>query len=121
MDKKVILGSAAGGLAMLAFALGLLLLSGQPLNISSLADNLLVTGLVSLLAPFAGGFLAGLISKSHTRQAGLLAGLGASLVVVLIWLVNAGVTWETIVSGLALVFVWVVLARIGAGFALPRR
>jgi hypothetical protein len=120
MDKKVILGSAAGGLAMLAFALGLLLLMGQPMDVRTLADNLLVTALISLLAPFAGGFLAGLIGTGHPRQAGLLAGLGASLVVMLIWLVNAGASWEAIISGLALVFVWAVLSRIGAGLALPR-
>ncbi len=120
MDKKALLGSAAGGLAMLAFAFGLLLLIGQPLDIRSLAENLLVTGLVSLLAPIAGGFLAGLIGKGHARQAGLLAGLGASLVVLVFWLANTGLTWEAALSGLALVFVWGALARIGAVLALPR-
>lgn len=118
MDKRAVVGGVVGGLAMLIFSLGLLLLTGLSFNVTSLANNMLASVIIMLMAPFAGGFLAGLIAKAHARQAGVLAGLGASLLVLFSWLVIAGISWAAVTSGLVTVFVWVNLSRWGAGFSI---
>ena len=74
-----------------------------------------------LLAPVAGGFLSGLIGKSNPLQAGLIAGLLAGLVVFIGWIAYAGLQVESILSGIVIVFLWVILARVMAGFAQPRK
>lgn len=71
-----------------------------------------------LLSPIAGGFIAGLIGKYNPRRAGLIAGFVGSMVLFMLWLVFSGVTWQAMISGLVVLFVWVFLARIGAGLSL---
>ncbi len=121
MDRKVILGGIGGGLVILAFALSILLIVNSffPSLIAN-GNNLLVGMIPLLLAPIAGGFLAGLIGRSNPLQAGLIAGLLASLVIFIGWLIFVGLSVETILSGLVIVFLWVILARVFAGFAQPR-
>jgi hypothetical protein len=121
MDKKVILGGVVGAIVILAFAFSILLIINSffPGLISG-ANNLLIGLIPFLLAPVAGGFLAGLIGRQDPLKSGLMAGVIASLIVFIAWLVIAGLSLETILSGLVIVFVWVVLARIAAGFAQPR-
>ncbi len=121
MDKKVILGGVGGGLVILAFALSILLIVNSffPGMVAN-GDNLLVGMIPLLLAPIAGGFLAGLIGRPNPRQAGLIAGLLASLVIFIGWLVIVGLSVETILSGLVIIFLWVILARLFAGFSQPR-
>jgi hypothetical protein len=121
MDRKVVLGGIGGGLVILAFALSILLIINSffPGLIAN-GSNLLIGMIPLLLAPIAGGFLAGLIGRTNPLQAGLIAGLLASLVVFIGWLVVVGLSVETILSGLVIVFLWVILARLFAGFAQPR-
>jgi hypothetical protein len=122
MDKKVILGGGIGALVILVFALGLLLfLEGIPLDVFSLGENRVVSLIIILLAPIAGGFLAGLVSKSKPRQAGLIAGLTAGFFLLVTWIVMTDFSFETLMSGMVIVFVWVVLARLASTFAHPRR
>jgi hypothetical protein len=121
MDRRVILGGIGGGLVILAFALSILLIvNGFFPTLVASGDNLLVGMIPLLLAPIAGGFLAGLIGRPNPHQSGLIAGLLASLVIFIGWLVIVGLSVQTILSGLVIVFLWVVLARLFAGFAQPR-
>jgi hypothetical protein len=103
---------------MLVFALGgLLVINGFSLDQITSPSNAFLSLILMLMAPVAGGFLAGLIAQENSRQAGLLAGLMAGLVMLLAWLVMVGILWETLLSGLVLNFVWILLSRLGAGFA----
>lgn len=117
MNKRTVVGGVTGGVATFIFSLGLLLLTGRSLDVTSLANNMLVSVMIMLMAPIAGGFVAGLVALSQVRQAGLLAGMGASLVVVISWLMMSAFSWEAVTSGLVIVFVWVYLSRLGAGFS----
>lgn len=122
MDKKVIWGGIAGGIVTIVFALALLLVINSFITdpLSS-TGNLLISLLVMLLAPIAGGFMAGLVGQSNPMQAGLLTGLIAGLFILIAWLFIAGISLQTILSGLVILFVWVVLARVASGFARPPR
>jgi len=121
MDRKVVLGGIGGGLVILAFALSILLIINSFFpDLIANGSNLLIGMIPLLLAPIAGGFLAGLIGRTNPLHAGLIAGLLASLVVFIGWLVVVGLSVETILSGLVIVFLWVILARLFAGFAQPR-
>jgi hypothetical protein len=120
MDKKVLFGGIVGAVATLAFVFALLLIVNSFfVNIPTLTPNIVIGLITLLLAPIAGGFLAGLISRSNPLQAGLIAGLIASLIVFVAWLVIAGFSLETSLSGLVVVFCWVVLARMASSFAQP--
>ncbi len=121
MDRKVILGGIGGGLVILAFTLSIwLIINSFFPNLIADGNNLVVGMVPLLIAPIAGGFLAGLIGRPNPLQAGLIAGLLASLVIFIGWLVIVGLSVQTILSGLVIVFLWVVLARLFAGFSQPR-
>lgn len=120
MDKKIILGGVIGSVVMLVFALGsFLLLSGFSSEGVSGLSNGVLSLLPVLLAPVGGGFLAGLIGKSNSRLAGTMAGIIASLFMVIAWLLIAGFSSQTLVAGAVIAFMWIVLARLAAGFANP--
>jgi hypothetical protein len=122
MDKKVILGGGVGALVTLVFALGILLfLEGLHTGFLSSGSNMVISLLIILLAPIAGGFLAGMISRSKPRQAGMMTGLAAGCLIFAAWIVVTGFSFETLLSGLVIVFVWVVMARAASGFAPPKR
>ncbi len=122
MDKKVIIGGGVGALVTLVFALGILLFLQDALsNTLSSGGNMVISLLTILLAPVAGGFLAGLIGKTKPRQAGLITGLTAGIFVFVAWIVMTGFSFQTLLSGLVIVFVWVVMARLASGFAHPKR
>ena len=118
MEKKVIFGGIAGAAVIIVFTLALTLVFDSFLTeLISSTSNVLISLLVVLLAPIAGGFLAGLVGKSNPLQAGLLAGLIAGVFMFIAWLVIVGFSLETVLSGLVILFVWVVLARVASGFA----
>lgn len=121
MDKKIILGGFLGGAAIVVVGVVILFaFNGFAPGLLASTTNVLL-GLVPLvLAPIGGGFLAGLIGKSNPKLAGLIAGLLAALVLIIGWLIVVGLTYETIVGGLVVGFVWVILARVFAGFAGSR-
>jgi hypothetical protein len=121
MNRRVILGGITGGVAILAVGVVVLLaFNGFAPGLLAGTSNVLI-GLVPLvLAPIAGGFLSGLIAKSDPKRAGLIAGLLATLVLLIGWLIVVGLTFDTVVGGLVVGFVWVILARIFAGFAAAR-
>ena len=122
MNKKVGLGGVAGALVMLVFAFGsLLVINGFSLDQIAMPSNALLSLIIMLMSPIAGGFMAGLIAHEKPRQAGLLAGLMAGLLVLIAWLVMVGILWETLLSGLVVIFVWIFLSRLGAGFSTSKR
>lgn len=115
MDKRTLLGGLTGSILILVFSLAPLLLLNQVLDFTG--SNLVIGSMLILLAPIAGGFTAGKISKTNPRLAGLIAGLGASLVVWIAWLFIAGISLQNMISGLVILFIWVLLARLASGFA----
>lgn len=117
MDKKVIIGGMVGAAVIFVFSFGMLLLLSQWLtNLATSTTNLLVSLIIFLLAPVGGGFLAGMIGKPNPRRAGLVAGANAGVLVLIGFLMVFGFSLQTLLIGLVVVFVWVVLARISAGF-----
>ncbi len=123
MKQKPLLGGVIGALVTLAFAFALFLILNDLFSSAFLETfwGIVLSGLSILLAPFAGGFLAGLLSQPAPQKAGLITGLTAGLVVFIAWLVMTGLSIETILSGLAIVFVWVLMARFASGFAVPKQ
>jgi MFS family permease len=121
MKDKAIFGGVIGALAILLFTFAMFLILADFFQVSLLESTvgIVISAVIILLAPFAGGFLAGLLGREDPRRAGLLAGLIASLVVFIAWLAMTALTIETILSGLVIVFVWIMLARLASGFALP--
>ncbi len=121
MKNKAVFGGIMGALAILliTFAMFLVLADIFDMALLESTTGIVISAVVILVAPFAGGFLAGLLGREDPRQAGLLAGLIASLVVFMAWLVMTALSIETILSGLVIVFVWIVLARLASGFTIP--
>lgn len=121
MERQVILGGFVGALVTLIFTFSVLLgLNAFSGEVMVSISNSVLGAITILLAPFAGGFLAGLEGRKDPKKAGLISGLSASVVVFVGWLFIAGITAPTILSGIALVFVWVVLARIASTLVRPR-
>ena len=120
MGKRVILGGVVGGIVILAFAFSILLIVNSLFPELVTGSNLWIGLVPMLLAPVAGGFLSGLIGKTNPLRAGLIAGVIAGLVVFVGWVAYVGLQVETILSGIVIVFLWVILARAMAGFAQPR-
>ena len=120
-ENRIILGGALGALITVAFSLGsMLLLNAFSLEFLRSIRNMPLGMIILLMAPIAGGFLAGLIGKNNARQAGLMAGIGASLVMIIAWVLISWGTWEEILSGLVIGFLWIFLSHLGSGFASPK-
>ena len=121
MNKRVILGGVVGGVVILAFSFSILLLLDGVLPALASGSTPWMGLLPMMLAPVAGGFLSGLIGKADPRKAGLIAGLLAGVVVFIGWVAYTGLSLDTILSGIVIVLLWVILARVMAGFAQPRQ
>jgi hypothetical protein len=118
MNKKVISGGVIGALVIFLISFGLLLLLNQILtDLAISTTNLVVSLIIFLLAPVGGGFLAGLIGSPNPLRAGLLAGSIAGLMILVSFLLIFGFSFQTLLSGLVVVFVWVILSRVSSGFA----
>ena len=116
--NKGVLGGVLGALITLTFSLGsMLLLNDFSLDFLLTIRNLPLGLIILLMAPIAGGFSAGMIGQDYARQAGLIAGVGASLVVFIAWLLFSWGAWEEVLSGLVIGFVWIFLSHLGSGFA----
>lgn len=121
MDHKSVFGGLLGALITLIFSLGSLLVLNDFSAGSLAVTSPMPLGLViMLMAPVAGGFSAGLIGHDNPHQAGLITGIGASLVILITWSVISGISWAAILGGLVISFVWIFLSRIGAGFTSSR-
>jgi len=121
LDKKGVLGAVLGAAITLIFSLGsLLALNNLSLEPTAPFSNIPLGLIVTIMAPIAGGFSAGLVYHENPRQAGLFAGIGASLVVFSAWLVISGFSWAGVLGGLVIGFVWIFLSRIGGGFSSRR-
>ncbi len=120
MNKRVIVGGVVGGVVILGFSFSILLITNSMIPGLTTGSNLWVGLLPMLLAPVAGGFLSGLIGKANPLLAGTIAGLLAGVVVFIGWVAFTGLRMDTILSGIVIVLLWVVLARVMAGFAQPR-
>ena len=122
MDDRITSASVVGAVVMVTFALGILVLfSDFSLDFVSTVNATLFNLAAVLMAPIAGGFVAGLIGSTNPRQAGLLAGLGGAFVILFSWLAIAGLSLETTLSGLVIGLVWVFLSRLGAGFSSAKK
>ena len=120
MDRKIILGATLGAVTTLGLSFGILFgltaIFGS-LTTSSTSKVISAFGTISiLLPPVAGGFLAGLVGRSNPKKAGLFSGLSASLVILIAWLIMSGFNSSTLITGVVIVFIWVVLARLASGF-----
>ena len=120
MNKRVILGGVVGGVVILGFSFSILVIVNSIFPGLTTGSNLWMGLLPMTLAPVAGGFLSGLIGKTNPLLAGTIAGLLAGLAVFIGWVVFTGLRMDTILSGIVIVLLWVVLARVMAGFAQPR-
>ncbi|MDY6872441.1 MAG: hypothetical protein SVR81_00525 [Chloroflexota bacterium] len=121
MDKKVVLSGLLGGLTILAVGVIILFaFNGFAPGLLANTSNVFLGLIPLVVAPIAGGFLAGLIARHNPKRAGLFAGLLAALVLLIGWLIVVGLTLDTFVGGFAVGLVWVILARIFAGFAAAR-
>ena len=118
MDRKVVLGGILGAVFIFVISLGLLLLFNQLLlDLAASITNLVVSLIIFLLAPLAGGFFGGIIGRPDPRRAGLIAGTLAGVMLLAAFVVVFGFSLQTLLTGLIVLFVWVVLARISAGFS----
>jgi hypothetical protein len=120
-DKRVIIGGLVGGIAILVFAFSILTVINSIFPAMAGGDNMWIELIPVVLAPVAGGFLSGLIGKNNPSRAGLIAGVLASLVIFVGWVIYAGLQFNTILRGIVIAFLWVILARVMAGFAQPRK
>ena len=118
MQRKVWLGGSIGALVILIFSLGLLLLFNNfSLDFNFADNNLLFSIMTIFLAPVAGGFVAGLISRPQYQMAGLLAGAGAGVLLLTAWMGISGFSLRAGLSGGVIAFIWIVFARMASGFA----
>lgn len=118
MTKKVILGGFVGAGVILATAFAILLVLNSIFpGVVTDTPNMFISLIPFLLAPAAGGFLAGLVGQANPLRAGLIAGVVASAIVFIAWLALVGFSLRTLLSGLVVVFVWIVLARAFSSFA----
>ena len=121
MDKKVVFGGILGAVLIFVISFGLILLFNQVLlDLAASTTNLLVSLIIFLLAPVAGGFVGGMVGKPNPRKAGLIAGALAGVLVLAAFLFIFGFSFQTLLSGVVVLFVWIILARISAGFSKRR-
>jgi hypothetical protein len=118
MDKKVLIGGVVGGVVIFVFSFGLLLFFGEFLiELKPSTTNLVVSLVIFLIAPVGGGFLAGRLCKPKPRMAGLIAGTLAGMMILAAFLLVFGFSFQTLLTGSVIVFVWVILGRISAGLS----
>lgn len=120
--RKIIISGAVGGIIILLFAFSIVYLMSDmfPELLSGGANSL--SGLLPvLIAPMAGGFLAGLLAKEKANQAGWIAGGLAGIVILIGWIFLMGFSFQTALRGLVLGVVIAFIARVFSGFAQPRR
>jgi hypothetical protein len=119
--RTMILGAVVGALTILILTFGIIFgmmtFSGSLLTSRA---SMVIGTITVLLAPVAGGFIAGLVGGSNPKKAGLFAGLGASLVILIAWLALSGFKRSTMLSGVVIIFIWVVLARLASSFVRPQ-
>jgi len=120
--RKVIISGVVGGIVILLFAFSIYFLIGDmfPELISGGTTSL--SGLVpALIAPMAGGFLAGLLAKEKATQAGWIAGGLAGVLILTGWIMLMGFSFQMVLRGLVLGIVIAFVSRVFSGFAQPRR
>ena len=118
--RKMILGGLVGGLVILVFALSIVFLMNSVSPGFSAGEVGLIGLAPALLAPMAGGFLAGLLAKEKAQHAGWIAGGLAGIVILVIWVVLMGYSLQAILRGIVLSLVIAMVARAFAGFAKPK-
>ena len=121
LNNRIFLGGIAGAVVIFLISFGLLILFNQILTVLTVSTANIVVGLiVFFLAPVGGGFLAGMIGRPNPLRAGLIAGSVASVMILISFFLIFGFSFQTLVSGLVVVFVWIFLSRFSAGFARNR-
>ncbi len=76
--------------------------------------NTILSILILLVAPYAGGFLAGLIAHSERYKAGVITGAASSIIISFYALTFLNFSIRTILLLLLLVVFWTFLAMLGA-------
>lgn len=119
--RKVIFSGVVGGIVILVFAFFIVFLMRDLYPGLFSADQTNLFGLApALIAPMAGGFLAGLLAKEKAKQAGWVAGGLAGLAILVGWVLLMGFSVQTILSGLVLGIVIAIVSRVFSGFAEPQ-
>ena len=114
MRLRSVSGVLAGWLlSLLSAAFGFYLLS----LVASSTVTTLLSILLIVLCPFAGGFLTGLIVKKDHARHGLITGLAAGLCLAIAALIMLGFTTEYALVSIFLVLSWAFLSRLGASLA----
>jgi len=72
---------------------------------------------ILIVAPYAGGFLAGLIAKDTRRQVGLICGISAGTIMIIAAFLLLDVSIQMTLILLLLLILWTFLARLGARMA----
>jgi hypothetical protein len=121
MERRVILGGLVGGVVTLLFAFSIVFLLNSYLPELYTSEGSWVLGLLpALLAPMAGGFLAGVIARPKVREAGTIAGGLAGGVILVGWLVLMGGSFAVVLRGAVIALVVFLFARTFSGFARVR-
>jgi hypothetical protein len=121
MERRVLLGGLVGGLVTLLFAFSIVFLLNSYLPGFYASDGSWALGLLPLLlAPMAGGFLAGVIAKQNVRKAGSIAGGLAGIVILVGWLFLMGGSFAMALRGAVVALVIFAFARTFSGFARGR-
>jgi hypothetical protein len=119
--RKAIFSGVIGGFIILTFAFSIVyLMSDLFPGLVSEGTTSLINLAPALIAPIAGGFLAGLLAKENAELAGWIAGGLAGMVVLVGWVILMGFSISTFLRGLILGIVIAFVARVFSGLARPR-
>lgn len=77
--------------------------------------------LMIILSPLAGGFLTGLLVKNKREVAGLISGLGSSIFISIAAIFLLGFSNQILIIVIFLVVSWTFLSRLGATLSKPIR
>ncbi len=121
MKRRVILGGLTGGMVTLLFVFSIAFLFNSFLpGIYTSGENWILGLLPLLLAPMAGGFLAGVIARQDLRKAGTIAGGLAGIVILVGWLFLMSGSFTMVLRGAVIALIVFAFARTFSGFARGR-
>ncbi|MCJ7696008.1 MAG: hypothetical protein MUO40_11385 [Anaerolineaceae bacterium] len=73
--------------------------------------------LIIVISPLAGGFLTGLLVKNRREVAGLISGIGSSIIISIAAILLLGFTNQYLLIEIFLIVSWAFLSRLGATLA----
>jgi len=75
--------------------------------------------LMIIVSPLAGGFLTGLLVKNRREVAGLISGLGSSIFISITAIILLGFSYQILIIVIFLIVSWAFLSRLGATLSKP--